>query len=108
MQQQQQQQQSDDANLLSELANKELGSVSDRELEDLLSQQDLGSFAESLLKQIQADVGDMGKFEEIKSILTNQVIFEDYKTSSVLCQLLKVAFSSFFFNFAFINNVFLK
>ncbi len=45
-----------DANLiLSELANKDIGSVSDKELEDLIAQQDIGSFAESLLKQIQAD-----------------------------------------------------
>ena len=61
-QMQQQQQQNDEASLLSELANKDIGAVSDKELEDLLSQQDLGSFAESLLKQIQADVGDIGKF----------------------------------------------
>ena len=62
MQQQQQQQQNDEASLLSELANKDIGDVSDKDLQDLLSEQDLGSFAESLLKQIQADVGDMGKF----------------------------------------------
>ena len=62
MQQQQQQQQNDEASLLSELANKDIGDVSDKDLQDLLSEQDLGSFAESLLKQIQADVGDIGKF----------------------------------------------
>ena len=44
------------------MANKDIGAVSDKELEDLLSQQDLGSFAESLLKQIQGEVGDIGKF----------------------------------------------
>ena len=38
--------------LLNELANKDIGSVSDKELEDLISQQDIGSFAESLLKQV--------------------------------------------------------
>lgn len=43
------------ADILAELQNKDLGSVSDRELEALISQQDIGSFAESLLKQIQAD-----------------------------------------------------
>jgi hypothetical protein len=53
-QQQQQQQQSQNVtDLLSDLQNKDLGSVSDKELEDLISQQDIGSFAESLLKQIQ-------------------------------------------------------
>ena len=67
-QQQQQQQQSQDpepstsagavAGLLNDLVNKDIGSVSDKELEDLISQQDIGSFAESLLKQIQADGGD--------------------------------------------------
>jgi hypothetical protein len=41
------------SDLLSDLQNKDLGSVSDKELEDLISQQDIGSFAESLLKQIQ-------------------------------------------------------
>merc|ERR1712223_155386 len=66
-QQQQQQQQSQDpepstsagavAGLLNDLVNKDIGSVSDKELEDLISQQDIGSFAESLLKQIQADAG---------------------------------------------------
>ena len=34
--------------------------VSDKELESLLSQQDIGSFAESLLKQFQAQIGDSG------------------------------------------------
>ncbi|QQP38964.1 Uncharacterized protein FKW44_019694, partial [Caligus rogercresseyi] len=43
--------------LLSDLQNKDLGSVSDKELEALISQQDIGSFAENLLKQIQADGG---------------------------------------------------
>ena len=52
-QQQQQQQQQQVTDLLSDLQNKDLGSVSDKELEDLISQQDIGSFAESLLKQIQ-------------------------------------------------------
>ena len=54
-QQQQQQQQATQnvSDLLSDLQNKDLGSVSDKELEDLISQQDIGSFAESLLKQIQ-------------------------------------------------------
>ena len=52
-QQQQQQQQQNVTDLLSDLQNKDLGSVSDKELEDLISQQDIGSFAESLLKQIQ-------------------------------------------------------
>eukprot|EP00095_Tigriopus_kingsejongensis_P008079 maker-scaffold1604_size34042-snap-gene-0.11 protein:Tk08079 transcript:maker-scaffold1604_size34042-snap-gene-0.11-mRNA-1 annotation:"lysine-specific demethylase 6a isoform x1" len=46
------------ADILSELENKDLGSVSDKELEALISQQDIGSFAESLLKQIQADGAD--------------------------------------------------
>ena len=59
---QQQQQQNEPepstSGLLNELANKDIGSVSDKELEDLISQQDIGSFAESLLKQIQADGGD--------------------------------------------------
>ena len=54
-QQQQQQQQQQVNDLLSDLQNKDLGSVSDKELEDLISQQDIGSFAESLLKQIQVD-----------------------------------------------------
>ena len=63
MQQQQQQQQNDEASLLSELANKDIGDVSDKDLQDLLSEQDLGSFAESLLKQIQGDMGDIGKFK---------------------------------------------
>ena len=62
LQQQQQQQQQQHAasqnvsDLLSDLQNKDLGSVSDKELEDLISQQDIGSFAESLLKQIQVNV----------------------------------------------------
>jgi len=59
MQQQQQQQQNDEASLLSELANKDIGDVSDQDLQSLLSEQDLGSFAESLLKQIQGDMGDI-------------------------------------------------
>ena len=45
------------SSLLGDLAGKEIGSVSDKDLEDLISQQDIGSFAESLLKQIQADMG---------------------------------------------------
>ena len=65
MQQQQQQQQNDEASLLSELANKDIGDVSDQDLQSLLSEQDLGSFAESLLKQIQGDMGDIGKFQSI-------------------------------------------
>uniref|UniRef100_A0A0K2U1I1 JmjC domain-containing protein n=2 Tax=Lepeophtheirus salmonis TaxID=72036 RepID=A0A0K2U1I1_LEPSM len=44
--------------LLADLQNKDLGSVSDKELEALISQQDIGSFAENLLKQIQADGGN--------------------------------------------------
>jgi len=36
-------------------------SVSDKELESLLSQQDIGSFAESLLKQFQEMAGDSGE-----------------------------------------------
>ena len=34
--------------------------VSDKELESLISQQDIGSFAESLLKQFQEQIGDSG------------------------------------------------
>lgn len=50
-----------------ELASKDIGSVSDKELEDLIAQQDIGSFAESLLKQIQADVGgDINDISDIK------------------------------------------
>jgi histone demethylase len=44
--------------------------VSDKELESLLSQQDIGSFAESLLKQFQAQIGDSddkGDSDGIKS-----------------------------------------
>ena len=61
-QQQQQQQQNDEAGILGELADKDIGAVSDKDLEALLSGEDLGSFAESLLKQIQGDMGDIGKF----------------------------------------------
>ena len=58
-QQLQQRQQQDQNDLLNELQNKDLGSVSDKELEALISQQDIGSFAESLLKEMQADGGDI-------------------------------------------------
>ena len=68
-QQQQQQQQAEQQsanNLLNELENKDLGAVSDKELEDLIAQQDIGSFAESLLKQIQADSGEALDMNDIK------------------------------------------
>ena len=38
--------------------------VSDKELESLISQQDIGSFAESLLKQFQEQIGDSGGEEK--------------------------------------------
>ena len=60
------QQQSNDANLLNELENKDLGTVSDKELEDLIAQQDIGSFAESLLKQIQSDSGEAFDMVDMK------------------------------------------
>jgi len=41
--------------------------VSDTELESLLSQQDIGSFAESLLKQFQEQIGDSGEENAVKS-----------------------------------------
>ena len=54
-QQQQQQRNQQESDLLSELQNKDLSNVSDKDLEALISQQDFGSFAESLLKEMQAD-----------------------------------------------------
>jgi histone demethylase len=72
-QQQQQQQQATQnvSDLLSDLQNKDLGSVSDKELEDLISQQDIGSFAESLLKQIQVKTNSISKnvFEMINIVI---------------------------------------
>merc|ERR1719479_232131 len=82
-QQRQQQQQQQQANsqqqhtngapvtdILSDIQNKDLNSIGDKELEALISQQDIGSFAESLLKEIQADAGgesiDLGS-EDVKS-----------------------------------------
>merc|ERR1719479_805204 len=72
-QQRQQQQQQQQANsqqqhtngapvtdILNDLQNKDLNSIGDKELEALISQQDIGSFAESLLKEIQADTGGDG------------------------------------------------
>ena len=41
--------------------------VSDNELESLLSQQDIGSFAENLLKQFQEQIGDLGEENAVKN-----------------------------------------
>ena len=64
--QQQQQQQSNEAHLLNELEKKDLDTINEQELVDLISQQDIGSFAESLLKQIQADSGEAIDMNDIK------------------------------------------
>ena len=63
---QQQQQQSNEAHLLNELEKKDLDTINEQELVDLISQQDIGSFAESLLKQIQADSGEAIDMNDIK------------------------------------------
>ena len=43
---------------MNELEKKDLDSVTEQDLVNLIAQQDIGSFAESLLKQIQADGGE--------------------------------------------------
>ena len=85
--QQQQAQQREPVDLLNELQNKDLGSVSDKELEALITQQDIGSFAESLLKEMQADGGDASdvddnKIEDSKDGI-KQEPGEDVKVSSL-------------------------
>merc|ERR1712045_935089 len=88
-QQQQQQQQQNGAapvsDILNDLQNKDLNSIGDKELEALISQQDIGSFAESLLKEIQADTGgdglDLGA-EDIKDEHRDDATNADGKEST--------------------------